>query len=79
MSSFFYDELPDGKSFLCIQHGGAPTALARIIRAGYDFDHPDEGTQAVRALVHSQGLSHAVETVSGLDRESVLYQMIFNV
>lgn len=66
-------------ALLCIAHGGTPAALARIIRAGYGFENPDAGTQAVRALVKERGLSHAVEAVSGLDRESVLYKLIFNV
>lgn len=64
---------------LCLKHGGEPRALAEILRAGYAFDNPDAGTQFVQALVREEGLPRAVETVSGLDRESALYQLIFNV
>lgn len=61
---------------LCLAHGGAPVALSKIIRAGYDFDNDDPGTNHVRALVEASGLRAAVREVSGLDEGDTLYHMI---
>ncbi len=61
---------------LCLKHGGTPFALARIIRAGYDFTNDDPGTRHVRGLVETMGLDGAVRAVSGLAEDDVLYHMI---
>lgn len=61
---------------LCLSHGGTPKTLARVIRAGYDFESDDPGTRHVRGLVQSMGLERAVREVSGLAEDDVLYHMI---
>ena len=63
---------------LCLKYGGTPAALAKIIRAGYEFEHADEGTEAVRALVRREGLSRAVAAVSGLTETDALHQLILD-
>lgn len=63
-------------ALLCLRHGGAPRALARVIRAGYAFTNDDPGTEYVRALVQQQGLGGAVRAVSGVLPGEALYQMI---
>lgn len=65
-------------ALLCLKHGGKPEALAKILRAGYDFENADDGTRHVRAVVLEKGLSRAIGEVSGLAPESTLHKMIFN-
>lgn len=63
-------------ALLCLKHGGTPAALARIIRAGYDFTNDDPGTQYVRGRVEAMGLKGAVQKVSGLTPRDTLLNMI---
>lgn len=61
---------------LCIKNGGTPAALCQIIRAGYEFENSDPGTEYVRALVAEAGLPEAVYKVSGLAPGDPLHEMI---
>lgn len=63
-------------ALLCLKHGGTPAALARIIRAGYEFTNDDPGTRHVRRLFETTGLESAVREVSGLTEDDILYHMI---
>ncbi|MBO4885088.1 MAG: hypothetical protein J5602_07225 [Clostridia bacterium] len=67
-----------GPALLCVGAGGQPAAIARAIRAGFDFEHDDPGTAYVRGLVASQGLPEAVRAVCGLTPEDGLYHLILN-
>ena len=64
---------------LCLAAGGQPRAIAKAIRAGFDFVHDDEGTKYVRALVEEKGLSAAVTAVCGLEEGNPLKSMILDV
>ena len=67
-----------GPAQLCLEAGGRPEAIARAIRAGFDFDHGDPGTACVRELVARRGLSEAVRQVCGLEESDPLYRLILN-
>lgn len=61
---------------LCLASGVRPVNLAQILRAGYAFEGPDPGTQAVRRCVAEEGLSAAVQKISGLSPQEELFKMI---
>ena len=65
-----------GPARLCLAAGGRPEAIARAIRAGFDFEHDDPGTVWVRALVKERGLAAAVLKTCALSEEDALYRMI---
>ena len=67
-----------GPALLCVEAGGRPEAIARAIRAGFDFEHDDPGTKYVRNAVETQGLPEAVRAVCGLEPGDKLYEMILN-
>jgi len=67
-----------GPARLCLAAGGRPEAIARAIRAGFDFEHDDPGTAYVRGLVAARGLAEAVRSVCGLDEGDALWGMILN-
>ena len=67
-----------GPALLCAEAGGEPSAIARAIRAGFDFEHDDPGTAYVRGLVASRGLPEAVRAVCGLTPGDELYRLILN-
>ena len=62
---------------LCLKAGAKPVNLAKIIRAGYDFENDDPGTQYVRALVSGKGLTEAACEVGSIDKDSRIYRIIF--
>ena len=65
-----------GPALLCLQAGGKPEAIAKAIRAGYDFAHDDPGTRFVRDLMENGDIEAALNTVSGLNRGEPLYDLI---
>ena len=67
-----------GPARLCLRAGGRPEAIARAIRAGFDFTHDDPGTAWVQALVKDEGLERAVRMVCALEETDDLYRMIMN-
>ena len=62
---------------LCLNAGTLPVNLIKIIRAGYNFENDDPGTQYVRALVSGKGLAEAICEVGSIDKETQLYRIIF--
>jgi mannitol-1-phosphate 5-dehydrogenase len=62
---------------LCLKAGSVPANLAKIIRAGYNFENDDPGTQYVRSLVVGTGLSDAICQTGSIDKDSELHQLIF--
>ena len=62
---------------LCLKAGTVPANLAKIIRAGYNFENDDPGTQYVRALVSGKGLTEAFCEVGSIDKDTQLYRIIF--
>ena len=67
-----------GPARLCMKYGGRPEVLCQAIRAGYEYEHDDDGTKAVRALVAEKGLGEALRQISGLEESDPLYDMILN-
>ena len=67
-----------GPARRCLRAGGRPEAIARAIRAGFDFTHDDPGTAWVQALVKDEGLERAVRMVCALEETDDLYRMIMN-
>lgn len=65
-----------GPARLCLEAGGEPRAIARAIRAGFDFVHDDAGTNFVRSWVAREGLSSAVREICRLTPCDKLFQMI---
>ncbi len=65
-----------GPAQLCLEVGGQPRAIARVIRAGFDFTHDDAGTRYVRSWVAKQGLSSAIREICRLTPCDKLFQMI---
>ncbi|MBR0463603.1 MAG: hypothetical protein IJJ23_04370 [Clostridia bacterium] len=65
-----------GPALLCLGAGGTPTAIARGLRAGYDFRAPDPGTQFVQSQIEEHGLSAAIQTVSALKPNDPLFKLI---
>lgn len=62
---------------LCLSAGTIPANLAKIIRAGYNFENDDPGTHYVRALVSGKGLAEAISEVGSIDTTHELYRIIF--
>lgn len=65
-----------GPARLCLEAGKEPRAIARTIRAGFDFVHDDAGTNYVRSWVAREGLSSAVREICRLTPCDKLFQMI---
>lgn len=63
-------------ALLCLKAGRQPVSIAPAIRAGFDFEHDDEGTIAVRNLVKAQGIEAAVKQISSLSENDALYRLI---
>ena len=72
-----YDRLV-GPARLCAKHGRRPHALSKAIRAGFDYENEDEGTQAVRECVKACGIMKAAETFSNLLPGDGIYDLIFH-
>lgn len=72
-----YDRLV-GPARLCVKHGRAPHALAKAIRAGFDYENDDEGTKAVRKCVMTSGAQKAAEIYSGLVPGDGIYDLVFH-
>lgn len=67
-----------GPALMCLSAGGQPRAIARAIRAGFDYDGGDAGTRYVRSWVAMHGLSSAVREFCRLTPCDKLYQMILD-
>ena len=63
---------------MCLSAGGEPRAIARAIRAGFDYDGGDAGTRYVRSWVATHGLPSAVREICRLTPCDKLYQMILD-
>lgn len=61
---------------LCLEAGVKPVNLARIIRAGYDFENDDPGTRHVRGLVSGMGLGSALCETGSIQNNTELYRII---
>ena len=67
-----------GPALMCLSAGGEPRAIARAIRAGFDYDGGDAGTRYVRSWVATHGLPSAVREICRLTPCDKLYQMILD-
>lgn len=67
-----------GPAMLCLEAGGTPTAIAQAIRAGFDYENDDAGTNAVRALVREGGAQAALSGICGLSGDGPLARLILN-
>ena len=65
-----------GPARLCLAAGGRPEAIARALRAGFDYEHDDPGTRFVRDKVSELGLPGAIGAVCGLAEGDPLRDMI---
>ncbi len=65
-----------GPALLCLDSNIPPLNIAKAIRAGFEFENDDIGTQKVRNLVKTQGLNEAVQQICGLTPSSDLFQLI---
>ena len=65
-----------GPARLCLKAGHTPEHLARAIRAGFEYDNPDEGTREVRAYYRGSGLAATVEKYCGLKPDDPLFDLI---
>ena len=67
-----------GPALMCLSAGGQPRAIARAIRAGFDYEADDAGTRYVRSWVATHGLPSAVREICRLTPCDKLYQMILD-
>ena len=67
-----------GPALMCLSAGGQPRAIARAIRAGFDYEDNDAGTRYVRSWVATHGLPSAVREICRLTPCDKLYQMILD-
>ena len=67
-----------GAAQLCVQAGRKPYAIAKAIRAGYDFKHDDEGTIYVQTRLEQVGLENALTEISQLSPKDELYSLILS-
>ena len=67
-----------GPALACLEAGGQPRAIARALRAGFDYDGGDAGTRYVRSWVVTHGLPSAVREICRLTPCDKLYQMILD-
>ena len=67
-----------GPALMCLSAGGQPRAIARAIRAGFDYEGEDAGTRYVRSWVATHGLPSAVQEICRLTPCDRLYQMILD-
>jgi len=65
-----------GPARLAIKAGVMPLNLAHAIRAGFEYENPDEGTEAVRAFYNENGLAASLEKFCGLTENDALYKLI---
>lgn len=65
-----------GPAMLCMEAGGEPRAMAKAIRAGFEYENDDVGTRAVRALVSECGLKACMEQICGLKAEHPLMKIM---
>ena len=61
---------------LCLAAGTVPENLAKIIRAGYEFENDDPGTRYVRGLVSANGIGSALCEVGSVQKDNDLYKLI---
>lgn len=67
-----------GPALMCLRAGGTPRAIARAIRAGFDYEADDAGTHYVRSWVLGHGLPSAVREICRLTPCDKLYQMVLD-
>jgi len=72
-----YDRLV-GPARLSEKYGKAPIALSKAIRAGFDYENSDPGTQEVRMYVKENGVMSAAEKYCLLSPESRIHSLIKN-
>lgn len=65
-----------GPARLCVRAGGKPENLLRALKAGFDYENPDEGTRAVRAFCRANGLKASLEKFSGIAEGDELYPFV---
>ena len=67
-----------GPARLALEAGVTPASLFRAIRAAFEYENPDEGTQAVRRCYKLHGLAAALEAFCGLAPGEELYELLLN-
>ena len=67
-----------GPACLALEAGKPPLSLARAIRAAFEYDNPDEGTQAVRQFYKTYGLAASLTEFCGLEPGDALFDLIVN-
>ena len=63
-----------GPARLCFEAGKMPVNIVKAIRAGFEYDNPDEGTQEVRRFYLKNGLAASLQKYCGLMPGGGLYE-----
>ena len=67
-----------GPARLSLQAEKKPVCLAKAIRAGFEYENPDEGTQAVRQFYKAHGLAASLKEFCGLEPDEELFKLILS-
>lgn len=67
-----------GPAGLCLGAGMEPSNLIRAIRAGFEYENPDEGTREVREYYTKHGLAASVKKYCALTPSDGLYGRIIS-
>ena len=73
-----YDRLA-GPARLCFRAGKEPVNLIKAIRAGFEYENPDEGTAEVREFYRAHGLAASVQKYCALTPGDGLYERIVTI
>ncbi|MBR6007861.1 MAG: hypothetical protein IK056_02115, partial [Clostridia bacterium] len=64
---------------LCFRAGKEPVNLIKAIRAGFEYENPDEGTAEVREYYRTHGLAASVQKYCALTPGDGLYERIVTI
>lgn len=65
-----------GPARLAVKAGVLPVNLAKAVKAGFEYENPDEGTQAVRAFYKENGLAESLKKFCALEENDPLFRLI---